>query len=159
MTLFMRGCVASLCVGFLGVAALPSQARPHRCGTPAHVLGRAVPEISPDCGYNSTSPGTRYAPTFIYLIPVVVHILQNNAGKGAITNAMVRSQIDILNEDFRALKGTPGAKGFDAMIRFHLATQDLAASRLPGSPAARTTAGFATGGATGTPWHGTPIDT
>jgi hypothetical protein len=88
------------------------------------MLGRPTPEISPDCGYNTTAPKARYAPSFIYEIPVVVHVIQNNSGKGAISAAMVRSQIEVLNEDFRARQGTPGAPGFDTRIQFHLATKD-----------------------------------
>lgn len=58
-------------------------------------------------------------------ITVVVHIITNSAGtEGDLTNAMVQSQIDILNEDFRALAGTNGANGNDTLIQFVLADED-----------------------------------
>jgi len=65
-----------------------------------------------------------YAPTYIYNIPVVVHVIQHTNGDGALSPATIQDQIDVLNEDFRAVQGSPGAPGVDAMVQFHLATVD-----------------------------------
>jgi hypothetical protein len=77
-----------------------------------------------DCAYYSTNPNPIYDPTVTHNIQVVVHVIQHSNGQGAISNAMVQSQIDVLNEDFRAMAGTNGAPGTDVMIQFELATQD-----------------------------------
>ncbi|MDP5082126.1 MAG: zinc metalloprotease [Winogradskyella sp.] len=67
--------------------------------------------------------------TFIYLIPVVVHVVHNGEeiGTGAnISEAQVKSQIEVLNEDFRRISGTNGFNpdGVDTQIEFYLATLD-----------------------------------
>jgi len=97
-----------------------------RCGAPGHdpVKFSTFMESPSDCSYGSTNPTEAYAPSVIYDIPVVVHVLQNESGKGFVSEALVRSQIEILNEDFRALSGTPGGPGVDTRIQFHLATVD-----------------------------------
>jgi hypothetical protein len=54
----------------------------------------------------------------------VVHIIMANNGAGNIPDSAVDSQIDVLNEDFRAIAGSLGAPGEDVRIEFFLATQD-----------------------------------
>jgi hypothetical protein len=97
-----------------------------RCGTPPHdplrfstALGTAS-----DCAYSSTTIDPQYNPGVTLTIPVVVHVIQRTNGTGFISQAMVQSQIDILNEDFLALAGTNGAPGTNAKIQFELATVD-----------------------------------
>jgi len=98
-----------------------------RCNTPPFDPARGSTKTGPsDCAYGSTNPTSEYAPTFLYDIPVVVHVIERTNGVGHLTEAKVQSQIDVLNEDFRALSGSLGANGFDGMIRFHLATEDPA---------------------------------
>lgn len=81
--------------------------------------------IPADCSLNNTNPAPAYAPSISKLrIPVVVHVIQNSSGTGFIPESRVRSQIDILNEDFLALTGTNGSQGFDTQIEFYLATED-----------------------------------
>jgi hypothetical protein len=95
-----------------------------RCGTPDR---RPLPGLdSPtDCSYTRTNPDAAYDPGVgVFRIPVVVHVIQRTDGTGFIPDARVRSQIDILNEDFRALAGTLGAPGTDTGIEFYLATVD-----------------------------------
>ncbi len=96
-----------------------------RCGLPAHT---APAELLPpsDCSASSTTILPQYNPAgnTLYEIPVVVHILEHTNGDGQISDAMVQSQIDVLNEDFRAIPGTLGEGGVDARIQFHLATLD-----------------------------------
>jgi Pregnancy-associated plasma protein-A len=77
-----------------------------------------------DCGYNSTTINSAYDPGVVYTIPVVVHVLERTNGQGHISAAIVQSQIDILNEDFRALPGSNGAPGVDGAIQFELASVD-----------------------------------
>jgi gliding motility-associated-like protein len=67
----------------------------------------------------------------IITIPVVVHVIHNGDAIGTgenITDAQVRSQIKVLNEDFRRLMGTRGANnnsvGADTEIEFCLAAVD-----------------------------------
>ncbi|MEL6650361.1 MAG: zinc metalloprotease, partial [Bacteroidota bacterium] len=67
----------------------------------------------------------------VYTIPVVVHVVHDNEAIGIgrnISEAQVQSQIDVLNEDFRRMIGTPGYNtdpvGADVEIEFCLATVD-----------------------------------
>ena len=63
-------------------------------------------------------------------IPVVVHVLYNTPGQN-ISNAQIRSQIDVLNRDFRKLNADTGFVpaafkhlAADCRIEFRLATTD-----------------------------------
>lgn len=103
--------------------------RDTRCGTHAHdepvdpvTNPRGVPS---DCSYNNTTTASAYAPSNAkFRIPVVVHVIQRTNGTGYIPESRVRSQIDVLNEDFLAIAGTNGGPGFDTQIEFYLATED-----------------------------------
>lgn len=76
------------------------------------------------------------AEEIIYRIPVVVHVIHNNSSNvigGSTSNkniseAQIHSQIDVLNQDFRKITGTPGenneAVAADTRIEFCLATRD-----------------------------------
>lgn len=79
-----------------------------------------------DCSLLSTSILPEYEPTedMVIEIPVVFHVVMDSAGQGDIPDALIYSQIDILNEDFRALPGTLGAPGNDATIQFTLTKVD-----------------------------------
>jgi hypothetical protein len=108
---------------FLTSPLFQSQGR--RCGT------RSVhPELAlrppSDCSLSETTIRPEYAPAGhpLYRIPVVVHVLRTTGGTGELSDAMIQSQIDVLNEDFRARVGTLGANGNDARIEFALATTD-----------------------------------
>lgn len=66
---------------------------------------------------------------FIYRIPVVVHVVHNGEEVGTgpnISEAQVKSQIDVLNEDFRRQEGTNGFStiGVDTQVEFYLAETD-----------------------------------
>ena len=95
-----------------------------RCGTREPL--QLVPRDPGDCPASLTNPLEDYAPTatLTYEIPVVVHIIEHTDGTGAISDALVHSQIDILNEDLQALVGTPGAPGTNINVFFKLATED-----------------------------------
>ncbi|MDM8541064.1 hypothetical protein QUF90_08240 [Desulfococcaceae bacterium HSG9] len=79
-----------------------------------------------DCtDYQTILEDDEYLPSVIYTIPVWVHIILQSDGKtGDVSDARIYSQIDILNEDFRAIPGTPGQEGFDTGIQFVLAGID-----------------------------------
>ena len=78
-----------------------------------------------DCAFTTSNPSADYDPTVLYTIEVVVHILMDDAcSQGAVSDALVLSQIEIMNEDFLALPGTNGAAGTDSQIRFVLAPED-----------------------------------
>jgi hypothetical protein len=97
--------------------------RGKRCATPApsSVAQEAPPS---DCSINSTNPDEEYAPRDIYEITVVVHVITRTNGFGDVSDALVHSQIDVLNEDFQAMQGTNGEGGTDCRIRFKLAETD-----------------------------------
>jgi hypothetical protein len=78
-----------------------------------------------DCTNSYTNPSSAYDPNGgLYRIPVVVHVITRTNGTGYISDAMVQSQIDVLNEDFQALPGSLGSPGTDCALEFYLATTD-----------------------------------
>lgn len=95
-----------------------------RCGTPA--IDPAIMDlIAPsDCSRNNTSINPDYDDNRTLVIPVVFHVIKRTDGTGDIPAALIQSQVDILNEDFNALTGTPGAMGTNAKIQFVLAKLD-----------------------------------
>ena len=83
----------------------------------------------------SARSGRAAADDQIYRIPVVVHVVHNNATSdiggptnGNISDEQIQSQIQVLNEDYRRQAGTNGFNtssiGADARIEFFLATKD-----------------------------------
>jgi len=109
--------------------ALSDYFRDHdrRCGV-VNAMGGVQPASAPlfastaDCSSSFTNPSAAYAPSVAhYRIPVVVHVLMSSSGQGAISDPLIQSQIDILNEDFGALAGTNGAPGVNVEIEFYLA--------------------------------------
>lgn len=109
----------------LTLFATPAFAQRQRCGSP-EPEARGIDSRSPpsDCGYFTNTPKPEYDPSFFYNIPVVFHVIENNSGNGYLSPATIQDQIDILNEDFQAIAGSPGAPGTNAEIRFHLAQID-----------------------------------
>lgn len=76
-----------------------------------------------DCTSSITNPAATYNPNCAirYRIPVVVHIIRNSAGAGNPRTATdAANQITVLNEDFKALVGTPGAPGTNCEVEFFL---------------------------------------
>ncbi|MGS2740983.1 zinc metalloprotease [Sinomicrobium sp. M5D2P17] len=76
---------------------------------------------------SSCDPDDDVNTEWVYRIPVVVHVVHNGepVGQGAnISTAQIRSQIEVLNEDFRKKSGTRGynehPEGGDARIEFVL---------------------------------------
>jgi len=101
-----------------------------RCGTPSRaqqLAGQNTNNLMPgDCSGSLTNPLPIYSPIALDVvrIDVAFHVIQSTGGQGNVSNTQVQNQIDILNEDFRALVGTPGAPGVDTKIEFRLATVD-----------------------------------
>jgi hypothetical protein len=130
-----------------------SEPLPRRCGTteyeqllqrrnPARAVGwqrlnRQIEAEQTERGTN-TPAGARLAAvldTQVYRIPVVVHVVHNNAANNIggtnnpnISDAQIATQLAVLNEDFRRKTNTPGfntnAVGADTHIEFFLATTD-----------------------------------
>jgi len=74
----------------------------------------------------------------VYQIPVIVHVIHSGEAVGSSTNisyAAIKSQIDVLNEDFRMLLGSNGyntnAVGADTEIEFCLAKRRPDGSAFP----------------------------
>jgi hypothetical protein len=82
-------------------------------------------ESTADCSNSLTNPANQYAPSGgLYRIPVVFHVLKRKNNTGNVTNQQIFDQITVLNEDFKALAGTPGGPGTNTQIEFFLATED-----------------------------------
>jgi hypothetical protein len=91
-----------------------------RCGTGRLVHPLALGTTS-DCSSSNTNPAAEYSPAggADLVIPVVFHVLTRSNGTGNVSDALIESQIDVLNEDFGAFGG--GAGGTDTSIQFVLA--------------------------------------
>ncbi|CAM2070670.1 Peptidase-M43 domain-containing protein [Sulfidibacter corallicola] len=100
-----------------------------RCGTPTReelIERYGESRFDPsDCSDNLTNPTEAYDPAASYQITVVVHIIMDdNCNVGSLSDDLVHNQIQVLNEDFQAIKGSSGEPGSDAKIQFVLATTD-----------------------------------
>jgi hypothetical protein len=104
-----------------------------RCGSHVEAPSDAMNLISPnDCSMAGTVINPDYNDARVFVIQVVYHIIKRTDGVGDITPALLRSQIDVLNEDFNALAGTPGAPGTNMKIQFALARFDPQGNPHPG---------------------------
>lgn len=98
-----------------------------KCGTPR------LPDVfdpqtayngsTSDCSSSNTNPAGEYAPSggTVYSIPVVWHVITTKNGGGNVTDQAIYDNMDVLNEDFRAIAGSLGASGTDCRIEFTLA--------------------------------------
>jgi hypothetical protein len=126
--------------------------RGRSCATPtpaerAALFGFAE-GVPSDCSATQTNPTTEYDPAELWEIPVVVHILMDaSCTQGALSDAMVHSQIAVLNEDFQAMAATPGAPGTNVKLRFVLATTDPGGAPTTGITRHCNTTWFGDGGA------------
>jgi hypothetical protein len=91
-----------------------------RCGSDRLALPLALGSTG-DCSSFHTNPAAEYAPAGapIRVVPVVFHIIRRTDGTGEVSDALIQSQIEVLNEDFRAYGG--GTGGTDTRIQFTLA--------------------------------------
>lgn len=121
------------------------KANNRRCNSPERDPFFVAPPS--DCSASSTNPTAEYDVTDIRRVPVVVHVITNSSGtQGNISDGMVQSQIDILNEDFRAIASTNGENGFDTGIEFYLATEDPSGQPTNGITRSANTTWFNDGG-------------
>jgi len=128
------GSQRAVSAGRHAVVSAPAQGPPQgqgglRCATPSRLAsgGGAASFLPPgDCDGALTNALPAYSPLNLDLveIDVVFHVIEGAAGQGTVADARIHSQIDVLNEDFRALPGTLGAAGVDTRIRFRLAETD-----------------------------------
>jgi hypothetical protein len=98
-----------------------------RCATPERDLRLLLYGPSPeggsgaDCSDVSTNPDPSYDSGPVYQVPVWVHVIMDSScTQGVVSDELITSQIEILNEDFRALAGTPGENGTDVQVGFVL---------------------------------------
>jgi len=91
-----------------------------RCGSDRLPHPLALGTTS-DCNASHTNPAAEYDPQggADYVIPVVFHILRRTNGVGEVSDALIQSQIDVLNEDYGAFGN--GALGTDVHVQFVLA--------------------------------------
>ena len=101
------------------------QASGGRCGT-ATIDPADVPAAlaATDCSTSATHINQAYLDGKTYVIQVVMHVVSNSQGAGNVSDAQVKSQIQILNEDYQALPNSHGAPGNNASIKFVLARFD-----------------------------------
>jgi hypothetical protein len=90
------------------------------CGTDRLAHPLALGSTS-DCNSSNTTPAPEYHPGtgLDYLVPVVFHVIRRTDGTGEISDALLQSQIDVLNEDFGAYGN--GAPGTNTRVQFTLA--------------------------------------
>jgi hypothetical protein len=74
-----------------------------------------------DCTMSRTIIQNEYWPAQTYTIPVVFHIIHKRDGTGNISDLRVRDQVSVLNQDYGAIAGSSGEKGYNTKIQFKLA--------------------------------------
>ncbi len=84
-----------------------------------------------DCSFSGTTILDDYKPENgdVLEIPVVFHVIRKSDGTGHVPLEYLHTQIEILNEDFRALGNTPGGPGKDMKVQFVLAATDPQGNR------------------------------
>jgi hypothetical protein len=88
---------------------------------PDHVKLNRPLKTAGDCSLSRTSIRNEYWPTQTYTIPVVFHIIHKTDGTGNISDQRVRDQVSVLNQDYGAILGSLGEKGYNTKIQFKLA--------------------------------------
>jgi hypothetical protein len=74
-----------------------------------------------DCSMSRTIIQNEYWPAQTYTIPVVFHIIHKGDGTGNISDQRVRAQVSVLNQDYGAIAGSAGDRGYNTKIQFKLA--------------------------------------
>jgi len=163
--LFTLACLAVL-VGAIGSPAanaadisapsfrstFPDSLEQVKCQTPTleeriQMYGASFNDPS-DCSQFGTNPLPEYDGPLVYEIPVVTHVVMDDScTNGDISDEMVATQIDILNEDFLALMGSNGEEGNKTLIRFRQAKVDPAGNPTDGITRTCNTTYYNDGGA------------
>ena len=104
-----------------------------RCGTPPALNRLNDPEPSlgsaSHCTLGQTVIQGEYYLDRAYVIPVVFHVITAAGGvTGNVSDQRIRDQVEVMNQDFRALPGTMGSLGYDSMIQFELVGIDRTAN-------------------------------
>lgn len=124
----------------LAQAALPATAQSRQCATPnPHTLPAAEQAVLQQIERHTQNfiaqqvingPTANRTSATLYTIPVVVHVVYNTSAQN-LSDAIIQSQIDVLNKDFSRTNAdasnTPAAflgVAADCQIRFQLATRD-----------------------------------
>jgi len=151
----LRSLAVVLAAGWLALGGSPAQGQtllpspgPRTCATQQVAaqqqakLKRLLPGYDPSAVPTRHGSGRLNITTAVtYTLPVVVHIIYDGeaVGTGAnLSQAQVRSQIDVLNEDYRRLNADgvlvpsvfQGLRG-DAQVQFQLADLDPSGQPLP----------------------------
>jgi len=96
-----------------------------RCGTRLPAPGKdntATAKSVSHCTSTLTNLQNEYWPSSLtYIMPVWFHVIYKNDGTGYVSDARIKSQIKVLNEDYGALAGTLGKQGYNTRIQFTLA--------------------------------------
>jgi hypothetical protein len=101
-----------------------------RCGQPKlQTLTGGLPlqdGSQSDCSDTNTNAASEYNPSggVLYRVPVVFHVITHKNGNGNVSDARIAQEMQVLNEDFRAIAGSLGGNGNDTRIEFFLATED-----------------------------------
>ncbi len=74
-----------------------------------------------DCTMSRTIIKSEYWPGQTYTIPIVFHIIYKSNGTGNISDQRIKDQVKVLNQDYGAIAGSSGEKGFNTKIQFQLA--------------------------------------
>ena len=107
----------------VGTPALADPPARRTCGTVTPQVSFLAPS---DCDLGRTVINGEYEDGRTLVVQVVFHVIETTSGLGALTEDHIRSQIDILNEDFQGIVGTPGEGGANSQIQFALARFDPA---------------------------------
>jgi len=95
-----------------------------RCGTAKAVaaVDRQTARSVNDCTLALTTIQHEYwLCDTVYTVQVWFHVIHRSDGLGNIPDAAIYGQVNVLNEDYRAMAGTRGSRGVDTRIRFELA--------------------------------------
>jgi hypothetical protein len=74
-----------------------------------------------DCTMSRTIIQNEYWPSKTYTISIVFHIIHKSDGTGNISDQRIRSQVSVLNQDYGAIPGSAGERGYNTKIQFKLA--------------------------------------
>ena len=86
-----------------------------------------------DCSVSQTNPSEEYIPDEVWEVPVVFQVLQDSScTQAGLSDEVIQSQLEVVNEDFRAIFGTGGEFGNDSRIDFVLASVDPAGNPTTG---------------------------
>ncbi|MGD2089856.1 MAG: M43 family zinc metalloprotease [Candidatus Aminicenantes bacterium] len=86
-----------------------------------HVKSNRPLKKAGDCTMSRTIIRNEYWPAQTYTIPVVFHIIHRSNGTGNISDQRIRDQVSVLNQDYGAIAGSAGERGYNTKIQFKLA--------------------------------------